>query len=547
MADHCNNSNSSSQHPSVCCVHNTETQPLLGYHNGHHASGSQYQAPPPPAYYVDMSGNSNKGGCYTPSHAPDVQRQCYCQQQHCHGHGHQHQQQQHHNQQTHGEREERDGSGCCLLIFALLFVILMVNPTVLFHRYSFTGFWNNAGAPGSSTASTSMNSLDLLTNDSDNLSFDRCRDNAINWDGPSTFTTEVRNFRLKIGQGNIFSRVNISTGPVAFPTLHILGEVSPYEDELKSIKPAAPTAHGEKIDIDYLGLHIAIVEEDNQLDTQIWYDNREVVDPRDGQHYRACARLFLEVILPESYTSYGAISVDGPLVVINTHDLENVKFDRLHFGSTVGEISTHGRVHADVFDAKSNTGRIRAETVQVATTGKPLDIQVYSITGSVQVTAETTDVDASEENPHKIHVSTNTGPVKLTVQPSSSSSSSKHGNLDISTTASTGAIENTINLASQEQILTLTSKTNTGSIRNHISDAFLGHFSLSTKWGSTIIKPAKGSKSTITYEKLSAREKVGTKELSGSPEGAIGSIVMSTSTGSTDLQFTNYDTKKTNS
>ncbi|KAG0275290.1 hypothetical protein BGZ97_010327, partial [Linnemannia gamsii] len=321
----------------------------------------------------------------------------------------------------------------------------------------------------------------------------------------------VKNFRLKIGEGNIFSRVNISTGPVALPTLRVLGEVSPLGTGLNTIETVAPAAHDGNTYVDHLGLHIVIVEQGNQMDVQIWYDKREVVDPRDGQHYRACARLFLEVILPESYTSYGDISIDGPVIVINAHDLENVKFDRLHFGSSVGEISTRGRIQADVFDTKSNTGSVRAEIVQVATAGKPLDIQVSSSTGSVQVNAETTDVEASENTPHRVHVSTKTGRIQLAVQPSSSSlsssSSSKHGNLDISTTASTGSIDTTITLASQEQILTLVSKTNTGSSRNHISDAFLGHFSLSTKLGSTTVEPAKDSKSTITYEKLNTREK----------------------------------------
>lgn len=391
--------------------------------------------------------------------------------------------------------------------------------------------WNAA------SGSTTANGLDLLSNDSNNLNFDHCRDNAIDWDGPSTFTTEVKNFRLKIGQGNIFSRVNISTGPVALPTLHILGEVSPYEDDVKNNKPAA--SHGEKINIDYLGLHLEIVELDNQFDAQVWYEKREVVDPRDKQHYRACARLYFEVILPEAFTSYGSITIDGPVVVINAQNLENVKFDRLHFGSTVGEISTRGHIQSDIFDAKSNTGRIRAEAVQVATAGKPLDIQVSSITGGVQLTAETTDVDASEENPHKIHVSTKTGRIELTVQPSTSSIiDTKHGNLDISTTAVTGSIDTTIVLAPQDQILTLTAKTNTGSIRNHISDAFLGHFSLSTKWGSTRVEPAKDSKSTITYEKLNAREKIGTKTL-GDAERVAGLIEVSTVTGSTNLEFTN--------
>ncbi|KAG0261469.1 hypothetical protein BGZ95_004227 [Linnemannia exigua] len=387
--------------------------------------------------------------------------------------------------------------------------------------------------------------LDGLANDSGNLSFDRCRDNAIDWDGPSTFTTEVKNFRLKIGHGNIFSRVKILAGPVAIPTLHILAEVSPYDDDSKlsrkEIKPSA--VHDGKTDIDHLGLHVAIIEEDNQFDAQVWYDNREVVDPRDKQHYRACARLFFEIILPESFTQYGSISIDGPVVSIDTFGLEDVKFDRLHFGSSVGDITTHGRTQTDVLDARSNTGRIRTDPIQVATAGKPLDIQVTTTTGDVQVTAETTDVDAAEENPHKIHLATNTGRIGLTVQPSTATSSSsvdtKHGNLDISTHAKTGSIDATILLASQDQILVLKSETNTGSIRTHISDEFLGHFGLSTKWGSTSVEPAKDSKSIIAYEKLNAREKIGTKTLEHGGDEIKGLIEISTSTGSTSLEFTN--------
>ncbi|KAF8945301.1 hypothetical protein BGZ47_002933 [Haplosporangium gracile] len=522
MAAHCNNSNSSSQFPSVCCVHNTESQPLLGHHNAHHASsGSQYQyQSPPPAYHVDMTGNNKNG-------------HCNCQQHYHHHHHHRHR--HHSDNQSDCSRSSSEGGHCGGILIVMFFIFIYFISFIQSSNSSGpSGPWNAA----SSSTTAKINGLDLLSNDNNNLNFDRCRDNAIDWDGPSTFTTEFKNFRLKIGQGNIFSRVNISTGAVALPTLRILGEVSPFEDVVKYNKPAA--ARGEKIDIDYLGLHVAIVEEDNQLDAQIWYDNREVVDPRDRQHYRACARLFFEVILPETFTSYGSITIDGPVVVINAQHLENVKFDLLHFGSSVGEISTRGRIQSDVFDAKSNTGRIHAETIQVATPSKPLDVQVTSITGAVYLTAETTDVDASEENPHKVHISTNTGHIELTVQPSIKSSAidTKHGNLDISTTAVTGSIDTTIVLASQDQILTLVSKTNTGSNRNHVSDAFLGHFGLSTKWGSTRVDPAKDSKSTITYEKLNAREKIGTKALEG-VEGAAGSIEISTVTGNTGLEFIN--------
>ncbi|KAG0279873.1 hypothetical protein BGZ97_009493, partial [Linnemannia gamsii] len=186
MVDHCNNSNSSSQHPSVCCVHNTENQPLLGYHPGHHASGSQYPSQaPPPAYYVDMSGNNNKGGCYTPSHAPNVHHQCYCQQHHHDHHSHSH------GHQYHGEREEEDNNGYWKFIVAIVFIVFILGPAFNSSHFQLNGLSNNADASGRpTTTSSSKSGLDLLTNDSGNLNFDRCRDNAINWDGPSTFTTE---------------------------------------------------------------------------------------------------------------------------------------------------------------------------------------------------------------------------------------------------------------------------------------------------------------------------------------------------------------------
>ncbi|KAF9135657.1 hypothetical protein BGW39_001537 [Mortierella sp. 14UC] len=506
MAPHCNHCDSSSQYPPVCCVHNTESQPLLG----HHAHSSQ-QAPPPPEYCIDMNGGDSKGAYYAP--APTHNHQCTC---------------------LHDNYSRSRKNKCARFLFFFVFFVLAYN---FLNRMIFSDPHHHHEGPWSAN-----NELDALSNDSNNLNYDHCRDNAIDWDGPSTFTTEVKNFRLKIGQGNIFSRVNISTGPVALPTLHIIGEVSPYDNgslNRKEIKPSA--AHDDKIDIDYLGLHMEIVELDNQFDAQVWYDKREVVDPRDNQRYRACARLIFEIILPESFTQYGSISVDGPVVAINAHGLENVKFDRLHFGSSVGAISTRGRIQTDVFDANSNTGRVSTEAVQVATAGKPLDIQITTTTGSVQVTAETTDVDAAEENPHKVHVTTNTGRIELTVQPSTSSFSidAKHGNLDIQTHAKTGSIDATVLLASQDQILTLSSKTNTGSIRTHISDEFLGHFDISTKWGSTRVQPAKDSKSTIAYEKSNAREKVGTKVLDDQEGEVKGLIEISTSTGSTSLEFIN--------
>ncbi|KAF9086247.1 hypothetical protein BGX29_001495, partial [Mortierella sp. GBA35] len=342
-----------------------------------------------------------------------------------------------------------------------------------------------------------------------------------------------------IGNGNIGSRVNITTGPVALPTLHILGKVSPYEDD--GSKQSNKVAHGDKVDIDYLGLHVAITEEGNQFEASVWYDDRTVVDPRDGQKYKACARLFFEVILPVSFTHYGSISIDGPVVVINAQDLENVKFDGLHFESSVGEIMTRNRIHADVFDAKSHTGRVRAESVQVSTAGKPLDVKVTSITGRVELTAEASEVAATEEIFHQVHVNTNTGSISLNVRPAAGTTGrhdTKPGNLDIVTRAQTGSIETNIVLASKDQILALKSDTRAGSIRHHISDAFLGHFALSTNWGSTRVQPARDSKSTISYEKLNAREKIGVKTLGG--EGVeAGSIDVRTSTGSVTLEFTN--------
>ncbi|KAF9934270.1 hypothetical protein FBU30_002688 [Linnemannia zychae] len=433
----------------------------------------------------------------------------------------------------HSESEKQRRCTLLSIILITLFMYFVVIPRFIFPR----GPWFTSN---NNDKSASSNSLNSLTNESNSFSFDRCRDNAIEWDGPSSFTTEAKNFRLKIDKGNIYSRVNITTGPVTSPTLRITGEVTPLEQDSKVTKPTAlSSAHDEKIDIDYLGLHIVIVEEANQFDAQVWYDDRQATDPRDGEHYRACARMFFEVILPESYAQYESITIDGPVVVIHAQNLENVKFDRLHFSSSVGSISTHGRIQADIYDAKSNTGHINADNVQVATAGKPLDIHATSVTGSVQLTAESTAVATNEEIFHKIHATTNTGQVEVTVRPAGStihSADSKPGDLDILTRAITGSVGTTVILASKDQTLSFKSSTITGSIRSYISDEFLGKFDVSTKWGSAHVQPVKDSKSTITYQKTNAREKVGTKTLDGS-EGTQGSIELKTSTGGSTLVF----------
>ncbi|KAF9912722.1 hypothetical protein EC991_009458 [Linnemannia zychae] len=504
MAHHCNHSDSVSQYPPVCCVHNTENQPLLG----HHAHASQ-QAPPP-EYRLDMNGGDSKGAYY--ASAPAYQHQCTC---------------------VHDNHSRIRKNKCIRFLFFFVFFAIAYN---FLNRMFFFDPHHRHGGPWNTNSK-----LDSHSNDINNVGFDHCRDNAIEWDGPSSFTTEVKNFHLNIGDGNIVSQVNISTGPVAAPTLHILGKVSPFDgDNLnrKDIKPSA--ARDEKISIDYLGLHVEIVESDNNFDAQVWYDKRDLIDPRDHQRYSACARLSFEIILPESFTEYGSISVDGPIVTIDAYRLDNVKFDRVHLTSTIGSISTRGRIQTDVLDASSHLGSVTTDVVQVATAGKPLDIHVASITGSVQVTAETTDVDAAEENPHKVHLNTDTGRIGLTLQPATSSSvDTKHGNVDVKTHTKTGSTEVSIRLASQDQILTLKSKSETGSIRTNISDEFLGHFGLSTNWGSLRIQPAKDSKSTITYEKLTTREKTGTKTLDGQEGEVKGSIEMSANTGSVSLEFTN--------
>ncbi|KAF9103214.1 hypothetical protein BGX27_010679 [Mortierella sp. AM989] len=361
--------------------------------------------------------------------------------------------------------------------------------------------------------------------------YDSCRQNAVDWDGPSTFETQAQNFQLRFGKGKYSSHVQIHTGSVTKPTLRVGGKISPEGNDHIILK-GDETAR--------LGLHIEIKETENLFDVFIWFEDRTVDD--GWRKYPACALLDISIILPETYIRYSSILVDGAVTSIDAHDLDSIAFDKLDLETAVGHITTTGEVFVDEFLTRVSTGKTEIESVQVTEKSeKALNVKVSTNTGHVAVGVKTASVGKDEGKHHSIDISSNTGSVKVDITPSPSTDSAKNpGHLDVKAQTRTGSVKSTIQLASTEQNLYLTSGSGTGSVDAFVSDVFSGHFKVETRTGSARVQEAPGSDSHISYEKQTTQFKSGIKIFEG--DDSIEDqpqIDLRTGTGRASLVFTN--------
>ncbi|KAF9170718.1 hypothetical protein BGX20_008614 [Mortierella sp. AD010] len=373
--------------------------------------------------------------------------------------------------------------------------------------------------------------------------YDLCRDNAIDWDGPSQFETTAENIKLGFGKGNFKPHVRIHAGPVTKPTLRITGKVSPAEqddvDETNNNNDAVPNGD-VVIEFERLGVHIDIKTSADLFEAFIWFEDRTITDGRN--RYAACAILEISIILPESYTRYNSITVDGVVALVEAYDLETIAFNKLNLATSTGKISTRGDVFVDELLSYVKTGKTEIESVQVTKgSEKPLNVRVSANTGHIAVGVKATPVSKDEKEHHNIDISTRTGSVVVNVTPSlPTDSSKKPGDLDVKTRSETGSIKSTIQLASAEQKLYFISSSNTGAVEALVSDAFLGHFNVETRVGSAKVQEASNSESRISYEKQTSQIKAGVKTLTGDDgRGDQSRIDLRTITGRTYLTFTN--------
>ncbi|KAF9986821.1 hypothetical protein BGZ75_001368 [Mortierella antarctica] len=484
MADHfCRGSDSA--YTPVCCVHEHEGQPLLGHHAHSRPQAAQQQQPPyyeKGDYHIDMNDSTSHHQSFS-----NDNRRC--------------------------SKSRRRKLWLSFSLIALYFVGWM-----FFH---------------SKTHGKMYNGFDAVNYDS--TLNDYCKERAIKWDGVTDLSTKAKHFKLYFGKGNLASHVQVKTGQVSEPTLRIAGKVSPWGED-RGEDRAVMKAHGSETEYTRLGLHILIKDDDDQFDASLWFEDREVHDEHDGQRYRACARLEVEVVFPQTYTGYDSLTIGGHVVSVEGHGLGSIGFQKLDLGASVGEVVTRDTILTNQFRAHVDTGKISVEAIRVATEGNALDVDASTATGAISVGAEPTMVENNA--PHNINIASNTGSIQLDVRQFSQSRAAPNpGSLKIHAHTNTGSVKTSVQLADAEQVLLLNAYTNTGTVSTVISDTFLGHFTVQTRVGSAKVETARGSKSIISFEKSTPFLKSGTKTLSERRGDDQSKIELSTGVGVASLKF----------
>ncbi|KAG0090735.1 hypothetical protein BGZ92_002314 [Podila epicladia] len=370
---------------------------------------------------------------------------------------------------------------------------------------------------------------------------DICRANSIPWNGPSTFSTASDRFLLTIGKGNMAARVRVQTSPhVQEPTLKIAGYVSPVGDDNEDMDPVAvtPTNSEPKTNIEHQGVTVHITEDGYAYEIQIQYHDRVLRAP-SGDKYCACARLDLQVLLPESYTRYSQLIINGAMAEIEVFGVDNIRFGELWFEVGVGNVISSGELVVDALAVDVKTGNIDIKSVEAATKRAPLAVVAEAVTGDVTLHARTKPAGAA----HDLRATSKTGSVKVTVTPASSSFSSlpwlsKPADLKIHAATVEGSVRALVELESRAQTLRLDATSSTDSASALISDDFSGRFHVESQSEEANVYEADESESVITYEKQTSSVKEGVKSFSGETPQE-GHVSLKSSLGLVVLEFTN--------
>jgi len=308
------------------------------------------------------------------------------------------------------------------------------------------------------------------------------------------------------------------------------------------------SVQGNVIRISHLGLHIEAIDLNNVLEVNIWFEDRWVDDT--PFRYRSCAELNLDLVLPESFTSYGSITLRGQVASVQLYDLDNVAFESLDLETVVGEVISHGDLRADLLNVKVETGKSELESVRVAhgddDDSQPLNVNVETTSGHIKLALVANFVNEEEARPHLVTATSITGATSVEIrsptnegkQPISLPEGKKPGDLEVQTIAKTGSVRTAVHLYNEDQVLNLISKTHTGAVSAVISDEFLGRFSAQTSLGSTHVQPARGSDSVIKFTRQTMNVKMGEKtKRNGGDSDPKGRIELQSDLGRVNLEF----------
>ncbi|KAG0237177.1 hypothetical protein B0O80DRAFT_495137 [Mortierella sp. GBAus27b] len=495
MTSNCNGSHSNSQYPPFCCVHNpkgSERAPLLGYHHHAHPQHQPQHQQLQGDYYIDVPGYPYGSSCD-------------------------------------GKRNRKHKYLARILGFFFGITLFYF----FFHRYH-SHSHPYIDFPGMNPLSQGNKGI--------GASSDSCLARAVEWDGPSTFVTDARHFSLHLGSDPLInsyfaSDVQIHTSnQVQQPTFIVQGKISPLEGG-----QIQEEVDGDVTRISYLGLEIEIRNNADVMEAKLWFHDRWV--DNDGG-YRACASFQLAIILPATFTSYETISIEGPIMAVNYHDLSNIRFRSIHVKSSVGHITAGGDVFVDQLDVQTATGDISFDSIHVANRdegiSKPLDVKTQSQAGQVKLGLTANFVNQDESQPHRVVAASSVGSVTVNLRTPTDQqipAGKKPGDVDIQATSNVGLVQPTVQLFNDEQALKLTAKTNTGSVEATISDKFLGRFNAQTSFGSVKVQPAVGSRSVIRFERQGFAIKAGQKVRKDGSGGDRGDIDIRSNLGSAKLWF----------
>ncbi|KAI9235922.1 MAG: hypothetical protein BYD32DRAFT_419915 [Podila humilis] len=417
-------------------------------------------------------------------------------------------------------------------------LVLLLILGYLFYEFILPIYYNSPYYPPWGHHDRGVIIGDTCSHDTGLLRSDLCRANGVKWDGPSTFSTASERFLLTFGRGNIKAKVYIQTSAqVQEPTLKMAGYVSPVDnnDDDVDVVPALTSNTNDETttEIEHQGVTLQITKDTYAFDVQIKYQDRELVTP-DGEKYCACAHLTVHVLLPESYTEYTQLFIRGATADIEILDVENIGFKELWFDIGTGSVISTSALVVDALAVDVKTGNVEIRSIESATEGEALGVIAEVVTGNVVLGANTKPATSV----HNVHAGSTTGDVKVTVTPSSLSSSwSKPADLSIRATTSVGDARALVELESRQQTLRLDISSSTGSASALISDDFTGELFVESKLGSAEVYEAEESESKIRYEKQTALVKEGVKSFAGQ-KPQEGRVDLQSSNGLVVLEFT---------
>ncbi|KAF9574937.1 hypothetical protein EC968_004938 [Mortierella alpina] len=365
-----------------------------------------------------------------------------------------------------------------------------------------------------------------------------CRDHLIPWEGPSNFYTNASNIGFKFGKGNLVTSVGVTTSAIETPSIVIIANVSKPDvpEQIDGLSKSGLILDVHTKEYEHHGMHIRVHEEGDNFDLLIWanedkHHHRHHHDHRRKEHHSFCANVEVLIILPESLTKFGRLTIEGAIMDVHTRALETVEFEQLKIESAVGNIDIEDQgVQARDFIVKSAASPINISSI-TAPAGAVLKANVSNAVGPITMNAivpqlfENERKDGAYLPQHEVELTSASGTLTLDIRTSSDYRSvfarrSTASKLHVKTRSEMGRTRLSINLE-DEQDLMLDSGSVLGAIDVEVSDNFLGDLGLRTMMGSISVVEAKGSASIIEYNKNTRNEKFGRKYLRQDEEDEV--------------------------